>query len=117
MPATVKKVTVILDPEDGGGYSVHCPALPGCVSQGEGQEDALENIKEAIVLVLETLDKDEVVRAAVVLEAIEGKDIPPRENPDRLADEIREVLRARAEDGLPPTIETVQVEVSLTVSA
>ena len=117
MPTTLKKFTVILDPEDDGGYSVYCPALPGCVSQGEDREDALENIKEAIVLVLETLDKDEVARAAVVLEAIEGKDIPPPERPDQLVDEIREVLRARAEDGLPPTIETVQVEVSSPVSA
>jgi predicted RNase H-like HicB family nuclease len=26
-----------------------CPALPGCVSQGKDEEDALENIKEAII--------------------------------------------------------------------
>lgn len=30
------------------GYSVSCPALPGCWSQGETEEDALENIKDAI---------------------------------------------------------------------
>ncbi|RKZ30383.1 type II toxin-antitoxin system HicB family antitoxin, partial [bacterium] len=27
---------------------VECPALPGCVSQGKTEEEALENIKEAI---------------------------------------------------------------------
>ena len=30
------------------GYSVSCPALPGCWSQGESEEDALDNIKDAI---------------------------------------------------------------------
>ncbi|TGO03121.1 hypothetical protein PN36_12280 [Candidatus Thiomargarita nelsonii] len=30
------------------GYAVWCPSLPGCCSQGESQEEALENVKEAI---------------------------------------------------------------------
>ena len=30
------------------GYSVHCPGLPGCWSQGETEREALENIAEAI---------------------------------------------------------------------
>jgi predicted RNase H-like HicB family nuclease len=30
------------------GYSVSCPGLPGCWSQGETEEEALENIAEAI---------------------------------------------------------------------
>ena len=30
------------------GYSVSCPALPGCWSQGETEEEAMENIKDAI---------------------------------------------------------------------
>ena len=30
------------------GYSVSCPGLPGCWSQGETEEHALENIKDAI---------------------------------------------------------------------
>ena len=30
------------------GYSVHCPALPGCWSQGETELEATENIKDAI---------------------------------------------------------------------
>jgi len=32
-----------------GWFVVECPALPGCVSQGRDQEEALENIKEAIL--------------------------------------------------------------------
>ena len=104
-----------MEPEEGGGYSVHCPALPGCVSQGDDRQAALTNIKEAINLVLETLD-DELV-AARVLEAVEGGNVPPIETPDSVADEIREVLKARHEDGLPLTIETAVVEVTSPVSA
>jgi len=39
------------------GYVVHCPALPGCHSQGDTIEEALENIKDAIRGYLELLDK------------------------------------------------------------
>ena len=31
-----------------GGYSVSCPGLPGCWSQGKTEEEALENIADAI---------------------------------------------------------------------
>jgi len=30
------------------GYSVHCPGLPGCWSQGKTENDAIENIRDAI---------------------------------------------------------------------
>lgn len=30
------------------GYSVSCPGLPGCWSQGQTEEEALENIQDAI---------------------------------------------------------------------
>lgn len=30
------------------GFSVHCPGLPGCWSQGTTEQEALENIKDAI---------------------------------------------------------------------
>ena len=39
------------------GYSVWCPGLPGCWSQGETEEEALENIKDAIQAYLETVEE------------------------------------------------------------
>ena len=30
------------------GYSVSCPSLPGCTSQGDTEDEAVENIKDAI---------------------------------------------------------------------
>ncbi len=47
---------VILEPDESGGYVISCPSLPGCYSQGETTEEALENIKEAIALCLEDME-------------------------------------------------------------
>ena len=38
------------------GYSVWVPGLPGCWSQGQTEEEALENIKDAIQSYLETVE-------------------------------------------------------------
>ena len=51
------------------GYSVSCPGLPGCWSQGETEEEALENIRIAIEEYLSAVDelvKDEDVREVEV---------------------------------------------------
>jgi predicted RNase H-like HicB family nuclease len=64
--------SVTVDQDEDGVWVVECPSIPGCVSQGETKEEALENIKEAIALCLEV----------------------------------------RAEQGLPLTIETREVEVA-----
>ncbi|MEP7287610.1 MAG: type II toxin-antitoxin system HicB family antitoxin [Chloroflexota bacterium] len=45
---------VIYDGED-GYYVVEVPSLPGYVSQGKTQEEALSNIQEAIEVFIETL--------------------------------------------------------------
>ncbi|MCK4577502.1 MAG: type II toxin-antitoxin system HicB family antitoxin [Candidatus Marinimicrobia bacterium] len=39
------------------GYAVWCPVLPGCWSQGDTEQEALENIKDAIVTYLATIEK------------------------------------------------------------
>jgi len=51
------------------GYSVSCPGLPGCWSQGETEEDALENIKDAIheyLLAIKESHKNEDTRVVEV---------------------------------------------------
>lgn len=47
----------VFQEEKEGGYSVWVPDLPGCTSQGETFEEALEMVKEAIKLYLEGADK------------------------------------------------------------
>jgi len=39
------------------GYSVSCPGLPGCWSQGKTEEEALENIQDAIREYLAAVDE------------------------------------------------------------
>ena len=63
--------TVVIERDEDGVWVAECPAIPGCVSQGETKEEAVANIREAITLCLEV----------------------------------------RSEMGLPPTMETQQVEV------
>ncbi len=66
------KLQVVLEPSDEGGYTVYVPALPGCISEGENVDEALENIKEAIELYLEpvatdiTGNQDLIVRELVI---------------------------------------------------
>ena len=50
------KVILKPDPED-DGFNVSCPALPGCHSQGDTEEEAIENIKDAITGCLEALNQ------------------------------------------------------------
>lgn len=54
------QIKVVLEPQKEGGYTVHVPSLPGCLSEGETIEEALKNIKEAILLYLE-IDDDDLV--------------------------------------------------------
>ncbi|GAB4374856.1 MAG: hypothetical protein Kow00121_19830 [Elainellaceae cyanobacterium] len=46
------RVVLERDPET-GDWAAWCPELPGCTSAGETQEEALENIREAIELYLD----------------------------------------------------------------
>ena len=66
------KFAVTLDRDEDGVWVIECPAIPGCVSQGQTREEALVNIEDA----------------------------------------IRVCLQVRAEQGMPLTVETRQVEVT-----
>lgn len=52
--------TAVFEKEADGGYSVWVPDLPGCASQGDTLEEAIENIKEAIELYLEDADRSQI---------------------------------------------------------
>jgi predicted RNase H-like HicB family nuclease len=67
------KLTVTIERDETGMFVVECPAIPGCVSQGSTEGEALANIHEAIVGCLEV----------------------------------------RAEQGLPLTVRTLEVEVAV----
>jgi predicted RNase H-like HicB family nuclease len=49
---------VFLYPGEDGFWVAECPSLPGCFSQGETKQDALENIREAIDAYVKSLKDD-----------------------------------------------------------
>lgn len=67
------KLSIYLYPDEDGVWIAECPAIPGCVSQGQTRAEALENIRGAA----------------------EG------------------CLLVRAENGMPLTVETAEIEVVL----
>ncbi len=67
------KLSVTLERDETGRIVAECPSIPGCLSQGKTEEEALANIREAIVPCLEV----------------------------------------RAEQGLPLTVRTVEIDVSV----
>ena len=44
--------------DEDGNWIIEVPSLPGCRSEGNTREEALENIRDAIKLYLEVLDED-----------------------------------------------------------
>ncbi len=52
------KLQVVLKPSDEGGYTVRVPSLPGCISEGDSVDEAMQNIREAIELYLGPVDDD-----------------------------------------------------------
>lgn len=67
------KLTVTLERDETGMVVAECPSIPGCISQGKTEEEALARIREAVVACLEV----------------------------------------RAEQGLPLTVRTVEIDVSV----
>ncbi len=49
---------VLIYPGEDGFWVAECPSLPGCVSQGQSKEDAINNIKEAIQGYIAVLEED-----------------------------------------------------------
>jgi len=64
---------VTLERDEDGVFVVECPAIPGCVSQGRTEQEALRNIRDA----------------------------------------IRECLEVRAQQGMPLTVTTREVEIAV----
>ncbi len=51
------KFNVVLEKAEEGGYNVTVPALDGCFTQGDNEEQAIQNAREAILCYLEGLEK------------------------------------------------------------
>ena len=65
MPPEKRAFTIILEREEDGGYSVVCPALPGCVSQGDDRREALRIVRETELAktqaLIEQLEREKII--------------------------------------------------------
>ena len=52
-----RKFTILIQKEEEGGFSGQCLEIPGAISQGESVEELKKNMKEAIQLSVEYLEK------------------------------------------------------------
>lgn len=50
------KFRVLIEQDDDGVFVAEVPSLPGCITQGNTRQQALENAREAITLYLESLE-------------------------------------------------------------
>ena len=64
---------VVLEPAEEGGYTAYASSLPGCVSEGDTYQEALDNMREAIQGWLEVALEfgDEIPSSDILTEAVE----------------------------------------------
>jgi predicted RNase H-like HicB family nuclease len=51
---------VIIYPGEDGYWVAECPSLPGCVSQGRSKQEAVTNVREAILAYVAALEEDDL---------------------------------------------------------
>ncbi len=62
----------LIERDEDGNYTVQCPALPGCISEGKTRAEALINIKDAIAGYLASLKKhNEPIPPSIEEETVE----------------------------------------------
>lgn len=54
----MRTYTIVVEPEETGGYSVFVPALPGCFTRGDTLDECRENAVEAIAVHIAGLEAD-----------------------------------------------------------
>jgi len=103
MEEGAQKFIVILEQEENGGFSIHCPAV-NCSSQGDDRAEALEMIVDAVQGTLEVYEELKESNPSLI-------PIPMMETPELISNEVREILEFRVQYSLPMTLEIVEVVV------
>ena len=53
-----REIELVFEPQEGGGYHVYAPELPGLHTQGADMDEAMANANEAVALYVEGLHED-----------------------------------------------------------
>ena len=99
MPAPAEHYTVVLAPHPSGAWAAFCPAVPGAAAQAGSRATVLDELR--------------LVVAALIEEGV----VPLPETPELVASEVAQLLKGRAEDGLPLRVETTPIVVPAPVAA
>ena len=75
------KIAVVLEPCEEGGFSAHVPTVPGCFGEGETASEAVENVRRAIELHLQSVEDDFAADSKVVQLVWERGRTAPAETP------------------------------------
>ncbi len=62
---------IVLEKQEEGGYTVYVPELPGCISQGETEKEAINNINEAMEIYLDELHSSSIEKMLSRVKIIE----------------------------------------------
>ena len=65
-----KTFPVVIEQDETGYFIVTCPILEGCYSQGKTLDEAISNIKEAIELALEDVDRDSLPKEGAIISQV-----------------------------------------------
>jgi predicted RNase H-like HicB family nuclease len=66
------KYRVLIEQDEDGMFVAEVPSLPGCISEGQTRAEAIDNVKEAIAVYLESLAAhDEPIPPAITEEMVE----------------------------------------------
>jgi predicted RNase H-like HicB family nuclease len=70
---TTRRYTIIFSRQPDGGYHASCPALRGCHSEGDTLDEAVENMREAIELYIESVEAhgEQVPREDLIVKPVE----------------------------------------------
>lgn len=70
-----RRYTVIVEEDEAGGYVATAPAFPGVVDQGETEEEAVMNLRDALIFTIECMTE-------------EGEELPPSDAGRRVVREV-----------------------------
>jgi len=58
-----KKIPLLIEKGEDGFFVIECPVFSGCYTQGKTIDEAMDNIREAIELVLEEKENQKLLEA------------------------------------------------------
>lgn len=73
---TIYKLPLVFEPQPEGGYTVTCPILPELITEGDTITEALENVKDALLAVVEAYEDLQRPLPAVLQRIVLDRSVP-----------------------------------------